>query len=113
MTMEQSEENIFPVEHSLEMILAFDRSGIIVYANTAARNKLKFDDDLCGRHIHAVFPNEFKETEDGFETEVSVGDAVQEFVAYRKNLTCFPVEAKVLNDGAERLRRSRPRRSRQ
>ncbi len=100
MTMEQSEEYIFPVEHSLEMILAFDRSGIIVYANTAARNKLKFDDDLCGRHIHAVFPNEFKETEDGFETEVTVGDAVQEFVAYRKNLTCFPVEAKVLNDGA-------------
>lgn len=96
--MEQREEYIFPIENSLEMILVFDQSGRIIYANTAANNKLKYNDDLCGTHIRTVFPNEFKETENGFEIKAEIGDDVQEFVAYRKNLTCFPVEAKILND---------------
>lgn len=95
--MEQREECMFSMENSLEMILVFEQSGRIVYANKAAKNKLKYD-DLCGSHIRVVFPNEFKETENGFETEKSIGNEMQEFVAYRKNLTCFPVEAKILND---------------
>lgn len=96
--MEQREEYIFPMENSLEMLLVFDRSGKIVYANKAANDRLKYNNDLCGTHIRTVFPNEFKEGGDGFVTEAEINGDVREFVAYRKNLTCFPVEAKVLND---------------
>ena len=88
---------IFPVEDALEMILMFDHAGKISYANEIVRQKLEYDEnDLCGRHISAVFPNTFQAAEDSFGIERFELDTLQNLVAYRKNLTCFPVEAKII-----------------
>ena len=38
--MEEKESGAFPVENALEMILMFDGTGRISYANEAARKKL-------------------------------------------------------------------------
>lgn len=91
----------FPVEDALEMILMFDGAGIISYANAAARKKLGYEEkadenSLTGRHIGTVFPNTFKPAAEGFETDCRFGDETCHLVMYRKNLTCFPVEAKIV-----------------
>lgn len=85
-----------PVEDSLEMFLLFDAEGIIVYANGAARDRLEYGDELCGNHISSIFPNEFKRVEEGLSTEYSFGMQTQNLTAYRKNLTCFPVEVRMI-----------------
>ena len=87
---------IFPVEDALEMVLMFDQTGEISYANETVRQKLEYDKDLCGRHISAVFPNTFRTAEDDFDVESLKLGTLQNLVAYRKNLTCFPVEARII-----------------
>ena len=93
--MEQDVSCIFPVENALEMILIFDGSGKISYANAIAKEKLECD-DICGGQISDVFPNTFRFSEDGAEADYPFGSEVRNLVAYRKNLTCFPVEARVM-----------------
>lgn len=95
--MAPGENDLFPIDNALEMILVFDQKGIISYANEAAKKKLEYKEDLCGRHIKDVFPNTFQAAEDGFATEIQFGNEPQNLVAYRRNLTCFPVEAKIVN----------------
>lgn len=89
-------EDFYSVEKALEMVLIFDRDGMISYINAAAKKKLEFGDELVGKQISVVFPNTFKESQGGFETDFQFGDEPQKIVAYRKNLTCFPVEARIL-----------------
>lgn len=98
--MEQSKGGIFPIEDALEMILMFDRTGRISYGNDTARHKLEYENDLYGRHISEIFPNTFQYSEDGFVSDFSFGDEIQNLVAYRKNLTCFPVEARIVLSGS-------------
>ncbi|MCM1262818.1 MAG: ATP-binding protein [Butyrivibrio sp.] len=93
---EWNEDSLFPVEDALEMIFAFDKAGVIFYSNTAAKKKLEYEDDLCGSHISDIFLNTFKSTEEGFETDYPFGHEQQNLIAYRKNRTCFPVEAKII-----------------
>lgn len=99
--MDRNENNIFPIEDALEMIFVFDGMGKISYANTMARKKLGYENDLCGRHISDVFPNTFKADQGGFLTEYPFGNELQDMVAYRKNLTCFPVETKILRNNED------------
>lgn len=98
--MRQVEDSIFPMEDALEMILTFDRSGNISYVNAVARQKLEYDDALCGRHISEVFPNTFSMGKDVEEAESLSQDELCSLVAYRQNRTCFPVEAKIIKDAA-------------
>lgn len=88
--------NLLLIEKALEMVLIFDGSGSILYTNDAANTKLEFEEGLKGKHISEVFPNTFKASESGFFTEYVFGDETQNLVAYRKNLTCFPVEARIM-----------------
>lgn len=83
------------LEHMDELVIAFDDRGLISYGNKCAEEKLEFANQLIGTHISEIFPNEFTETEDGFETNVVFGtDVLQSLSAYRLNKTCFAVEAK-------------------
>lgn len=82
-------------EHMDELVITFDDRGLISYGNKSAEEKLEFINQLSGTHISEIFPNEFTETEDGFETKVVFGvDVLQNLSAYRLNKTCFAVEAK-------------------
>lgn len=92
--MGEDESCAFPAEDALEMILMFDRTGRISYANAAARNKLGYE-DLRGQHVSTLFPNTFKMTDTGFESGLSYGDETGHLIIYRGNRTCFPVEAKI------------------
>ena len=94
--MDLREDYIFPMEDALEMILIFHASGEIFYANGAAKKKLEYGEALCGKYISDVFPNTFKASEGCFETDYPFGHEPHNLVAYRRNLTCFPVEARIL-----------------
>ena len=94
--MDRNGTGMLPVENSLEMFFLFGRDGIIFYANAAARDRLEYGDELCGNHIGSIFPNEFKLTEEGFSTEYRFGTQIHNLTAYRKNLTCFPVETRMV-----------------
>ncbi len=89
--------NLLLMEKALEIVLIFNKAGKILYTNGAAKKKLGHEEGLKGKHISDVFPNTFQVSEDGFATEYVFGDTTQNLVAYRKNLTCFPVEARILS----------------
>lgn len=99
--MEQNGGSIFPVEDALEMVIMFDRTGKITYANDAAEKKLEYEQELCGRNISDIFPNHFTAAESGLETACPFGYELQNLVAYRKNLTCFPVEVRIMSSDAQ------------
>lgn len=89
----------FPVEDALEMILMFDGAGVVSYANAAARGRLGYaleesgsGESLKGRHVSEVFPGSFKASEGIPESRA--GGGTDHLVMYRRNRTCFPVEAK-------------------
>lgn len=87
--------NLLLMDMALEMVLIFDKSGQILYTNDAADKKLEYEEGLKGKQISDVFPNTFKASEQGFDTEYEFSDVPQNLVAYRKNMTCFPVEARI------------------
>ena len=94
--MRQVEDSIFPMEDALEMVIMFERSGNISYANAMAKQKPEYDDALCGKHISEVFPNTFPVGKDADEAEGLLESERCSLVAYRQNHTCFPVEARIL-----------------
>ena len=84
----------YVVEHMDEIAFCFDREGYILYGNKATYSHLEYDEGLVGTHISEIFPNTFWEDVAGFETEISFDGQVHSLMAYRMNMTCFPVEAK-------------------
>ncbi len=91
-TMNQENFTKYILEHLNDMVLCFDDMGYISYGNESAASKLEFGNQLTGTHISEIFPNEFTETEEGFSTEINLGDGIHEIMAYRLNKTCFAVE---------------------
>lgn len=90
------QENIsnYVLENMSEMVLCIDSLGYVSYGNKVATEKLEYGDQLEGTHISEIFPNEFQETEDSFETELDFRVSKHNLMAYRLNKTCFTVEAK-------------------
>lgn len=97
--MEQERLSLFLVENALEMFLAFDRMGMITYANREAEKQLEYEGELCGISVVDIFPLFFRINEGSLCVEAGAFDTRQELMAYRKNRTCFPARAKLMRDG--------------
>ena len=87
---------MLPFENVLEIILAFDKEGMIVYGNAAAREKLGYDQGLEGLFVGAVFPGAFQKDGGGWKAVYPFGMKTHRTTAYRKNQTCFPTDMRVL-----------------
>lgn len=94
--MQQGDLLQFSMDHALEIMLVFEDSGKITYANESAKQQLEYGEELCGKAISDIFPAEFQMTENGFETNLAFGMEIYNMNAYRKNLTCFPVRARLM-----------------
>lgn len=94
--MKLSKRDEFLINHVMEMILVFDRTGQIVFANRYAEEKLAFPGGLCRYTICDVLRGNFEEQGNGFYTEFEFGDTPQAVMTYRGNQTCFRSEARVL-----------------
>ena len=75
--MEPCGYGVFPVKDALEIVLVFDQSGEILYANTEAEKNLGYypecQGELCGRKISEIFPGDFKEVEGRIATNYPFG----------------------------------------
>ncbi len=95
---EDSRNEIFQVSihRAHELALVFDETGLIVYANQTAEDKLEYGLDMLSSYIWEVFPSVFSKTGDGFASECDFDGTDRQLDAYRKNRTCFPVNARLL-----------------
>ncbi len=85
-------------DNTLEMIFLFEESGEIIYANTTALKKLEYDVKSMPLHMNDVFPNGYVNGESYLKMLEHVGGDVMDLTIYRRNRTCFRVEAKVCKD---------------
>jgi len=86
----------FAVDNAVGMIIVFDDSGMILYANQTAGDKLEYYDELCRKPITEIFPGEFEISDGMLSGTDKMDGTLQSVMAYRKNRTCFPVSAKFL-----------------
>lgn len=84
----------YVIEHMDEMMLCFDERGMVTYGNRSAVERLEYGENLVGTHISEIFPNTFWIAEPGFGAEVRFDEENYDLTAYRRNKTCFPVEAR-------------------
>ncbi len=103
--MEEENNNFWlPLDHALEMAFAFDKDGIIIYANTEAKEHLGYGDALKGTKINDIFPNDFEKTESGFQADFDMDSDKTRMFAYRQNRTCFHVEVRFIQVCEEPVR---------
>lgn len=86
----------FTLDNVLGIVIIFNQSGEIVYANQAAMKKLEYQDELCGQSITEIFPGEFSVEEGRLAIECEIGGESHNIMAYRKNRTCFPTKIRLL-----------------
>lgn len=86
----------FSIENALEIVIIFDETGTITYANQSAKQQLEYGEELQGSLITDVFPKSFQVTGGMLEMEYEANGQLQNMMAYRKNLTCFPTKVKLL-----------------
>lgn len=84
----------FSVDKLIEIVIFFEATGTITYANDIALSSLEYDKDICGISISEIFPYSF-EMRDGRCFAKDETEKLQSMMAYRKNQTCFPVRGKI------------------
>ncbi len=100
--MEENEAMRFATEHAHELVLFFDKTGRVFYANSAAKALLEYGDQINITSVIDIFPSLFamdsgklvcSEEMDGHDIETE---------AYRKNRTCFNTVVRFdeMDDGA-------------
>lgn len=94
--MNQGDIYQFAMNQTLEMILMFDGAGKITDANAAAKQTLEYGEELCGCTMEEIFPGEFRDVNISVAPSLPFGEDVVEMMAYRRNRTCFPVNARLL-----------------
>lgn len=94
--MEKSSLFQFSMDNALEIIIIFDDSGTIVYANKTAKQQLEYEEEICGSSIADVFPGTFRIEGGNLKVECGHSGTLQDMMAYRKNRTCFPILGQLL-----------------
>ena len=84
------------LDYALEMVIIFNKYGYVHFANKETRQKLEYGEDMDGVHIADIFPTLFEKTEEGYSCHCPMGEEIRSTMAYRKNTTCFRVEAKMI-----------------
>ena len=87
------------VEQALEILVLFDETGKIRYANKTAAELLAYEEGLWGQKITDIFPEEIQYEGDRLLIKEPLNKTSQ-MMAYRQNRTCFSVEARISSAGA-------------
>ena len=85
--MDQNSLFRFSIDNAMEMVLVFDDSGKILYANRSAKEALMYYDDLCGCPIAEIFPGEFTMQNGGMDYTCRMDGTFQSMMVYRRNKT--------------------------
>ena len=85
--MDQNSLFRFSIDNAMEIVLIFDDSGTILYANRSAGNALEYFEGLCGRPITEIFPAEFSLQDGAISYTCQMDGTYQNIMAYRQNRT--------------------------
>ncbi len=88
-------------ENALELFIFFDESGMILGGNKTAKEDLGYKDGFEGVNITDVFPRVMRMNGKNVESYGLTEGKYTETVAYRKNLTCFAVDFRVIIEQTE------------
>lgn len=85
----------FSIDNVTEIVIVFNGTGEIVYANRSAEKQLEYDSWLTNYRVADVFPTEFRSGEilSGVE-EIQQG-LEKTRMLYRGNRTCFPAKVRI------------------
>lgn len=99
--METGWEDFSVVEEILEIVLAFDENGKILFANKAATEKLSYmKEELQQFNMAELFWQEFQRENGKYAPfDKAVLMEKEETVMYRKNSSCFPVAVRFFTSG--------------
>lgn len=105
--MEKIDMDSTVVEETFEIVIAFDRSGRILYGNRSAREKLNYtDEELKQCSMAEIFQQEFQQ-DTGIYRLFDKKKLLEktETAMYRKNSSCFPVTIRIFSsdDGTDYL----------
>ncbi len=92
--MKREELFQFSMDNLIEIVVYFDLSGAITYANKMAMERLEYEGDIYKCNIWNIFPGSF-DIEDGVCRIKEELEVMKSMMAYRKNQTCFPVKGKI------------------
>lgn len=88
-------------ENALELFIFFDKFGMILGGNKTAKEDLGYKDGFDDVNITDVFPRVMRMNGDYVESYDLTEGRYTETVAYRKNLTCFAVDFRVMMEKTE------------
>ncbi len=89
--------DLFPLfDAALEIIIIFEPSGTICYANKQAKDSLGYGKALLGASLWEIFPP-------GRGLSPAQLELIEEGVLYRRNGTCFPVRVSVCPNGRQNV----------
>lgn len=82
----------FSIDNVTEIVLVFDETGKIVYANRSAEKQLEYEPELTSYRMADIFPVEFQSGE--LLSKIAEGEEKNRML-YRGNRTCFPAKVRV------------------
>ena len=82
----------FSIDNVTEIVLVFDETGKIVYANRSAERQLEYESKLTSYRMADIFPVEFQSGE--LLSKNTEGEEKNRML-YRGNRTCFPAKVRV------------------
>ena len=85
----------FSIDNVAEIVITFDKTGVIEYANATANAQLDYEGGLIGRRICEVFSGKSADESciSGLVAEVDQGPT--DYMFYRGNRTCFPARVRL------------------
>ena len=95
--MEEKEFLHFSMDNALEVVIVFDENGIIKYANRIALDRLEYDNGINGMLVEQILPGTFYVKDGAPFLEKGLFGEMLNVMAYRKNQTCFPMQAKFIH----------------
>lgn len=103
--MTEEEQGLYQLvaNYSQEMIIGYDDSGSIFYVNNAVEQLTGYlREEILGGHIENLLRDVFEKLEDRIFLKKELQDKeCKDTVIYRKNLTCFPVEIKIISHSCQ------------
>lgn len=90
----------FSIDNVTEIVLVFEETGAIVYANRSAEKQLEYESELTNYRMTDIFPTEFQS---GEMLTGNTEGAERTRMLYRGNRTCFPAKVRIYAyaDGTE------------
>jgi len=89
------------LDKTFEIILVFESTGSIIYANEAAQKELDYGPKIIEKTIYDIFPSFVAEDGRALNASELLTDDPIDLIAYRSNKTCFHSRTRIIMEPSE------------